>query len=714
MAYDIGPRIGIKGEKEFNDQINNINQNLRLLGSEMKEVTSRFKDNENSQDALTEKNKVMTKQLENQNQKLKLIEDQLKKETSKMLELADAVEEASKEFGENSVEVQKAQTAYKNQEKNVTSLKVSVNETKTYINKLSGEIKENKTSLDEMEKGLRDASTGMKKAGDEADDLKKDLEDIKDTAGDAGEAFKGAFAGAAITESLNNLGDSIRDVTEESKEYIRIMGVLETSSELAGYSTEQTAETYLQLYGILGDDQTAATTTANLQALGLSQEKLKEMTEGAIGAWAKYGDSIPIDGLAESINETVKVGQVTGTFADVLNWAGTSEDGFNEKLEKTKSKTERVNLILKELSKQGLTESAEKYRENQQALVENNEAQAELQNQMAQFSETMLPFLTTMTEIGVQAMQIFNSLPEPIQGIIIGIGGLALVLSQIAPLILALKALSIGSALSSLGGMITGTMIPAVGGMLTAVAPFLPWIALAVAAIAGIILVVQNWGEITEWFGEKWAQMCKFASEDSDDFFGDLKDVLKSAMTLLDGLVDFVAGVFTGDWERAWNGIKKIFSGIVGGFANIFKVPINAIIDGINWFISQINKIHLPDWGILGDYAGVGFNIPKIARLKVGMDFVPSDYFPAYLDYGEAVLTKEQNAKLRSMGGVDEMYEHYQEGINPNIRNSSYNFTGTQEIVLKNPVYLDGKLISENTTRHITSDQRLVKMTKGG
>ena len=48
----------------------------------------------------------------------------------------------------------------------------------------------------------------------------------------------------------------------------------------------------------------------------------------ATGIWAKYGDSIPLDGLAESINETANVGTVTGNLADALNWAGINEDDF--------------------------------------------------------------------------------------------------------------------------------------------------------------------------------------------------------------------------------------------------------------------------------------------------------------------------------------------------------------------------------------------------
>src|SRR5699024_773480 len=113
---------------------------------------------------------------------------------------------------------------------------------------------------------------------------------------------------------------------------------------------EQTAQTYERLQSVLGDTQTAATATANLQAIGLSQEDLMTVTDAAIGAWARYGDSIPIDSRAESINETIQAGTVTGTFADVLNWAGTNEDDFNAKLEAANSTSERANIVLQELA----------------------------------------------------------------------------------------------------------------------------------------------------------------------------------------------------------------------------------------------------------------------------------------------------------------------------------------------------------------------------
>lgn len=231
----------------------------------------------------------------------------------------------------------------------------------------------------------------VKDANRALDDMEKNMDDVEKSSSTFRDALKGAIVGSGIVEGVKGLASSLSDMAEESKENIKIMSSLETSSKLAGYSASETSETYKQLYGVLGDNQTAATTTANLQALGLEQDKLRQITEGAIGAWAKYGDSIPIDGLAESINETVKTATVTGNFADVLNWAGTSEDDFNAKLQKANSTSERANIVLQELTKQGLIKSADAWRENAGALVDANEAQAEFEQATSQLSQVILP-----------------------------------------------------------------------------------------------------------------------------------------------------------------------------------------------------------------------------------------------------------------------------------------------------------------------------------
>lgn len=243
----------------------------------------------------------------------------------------------------------------------------------------------------------------VKEANNALDDMEKNMDDVEKSSSTFRDALKGAIVGSGVVEGVKGLVSSLSDMAEESKENIKIMSSLETSSKLAGYSASETSETYKQLYGVLGDNQTAATTTANLQALGLEQDKLRQITEGAIGAWAKYGDSIPIDGLAESINETVKTATVTGNFADVLNWAGTNEDDFNAKLQKANSTSERANIVLQELTKQGLIKSADAWRENAGALVDANEAQAEFEQATSQLSQVVLP-ITSKIQSGLANM----------------------------------------------------------------------------------------------------------------------------------------------------------------------------------------------------------------------------------------------------------------------------------------------------------------------
>lgn len=123
--------------------------------------------------------------------------------------------------------------------------------------------------------------------------------------------------------------------------------------------------------------------------------------------------------------------------------------------------------------------------------------------------------------------------------------------------------------------------------------------------------------------------------------FSTIQSIVSGVMNVLQNIIDFIRNVFTGNWEGAWQNVRNIFSNIISGIANIFKTPLNWIIDGINSFIRGINSIKIPDWVPL--VGGLGFNIPTIPRLKVGIDYVPSDYYPAFLDKGERVLTKEEN-----------------------------------------------------------------------
>lgn len=578
MAYDIGPRIGIKGEKEFNSQIERINNGIRECGSEMNKLSSEFEENANSQEALIAKNKNLQKQLDLQKQKYQILEAQQEKQKKKLSELREAYDQVSREQGENSKEAGKLSSEISVQEKNVSKLSVAMNETESYMNKLTTSMKKNDTILDQIEQGARDAAAGYselddkaKKAGDQLDAIEKNTK---------AEAMQG------LADGISAAGDAMKDMVENSKEYLQIMGQLEASSQRLGYLTQETEQTYAQLYGVLGDQQTAATATANLQALGLSQQDLTEMTELAIGAWAQYGDSIPIDGLAEAINETAQTGVVTGTFADALNWAGISEDAFNKKLESTTSESERAKMIMEVLKSQGLDGVAQGYRDANGALIASNEAQAQYDEAMSQLAEIIMPAVTGALQLAADALSavagFFQSLPEPVQKVIEVIGIIIVVLGALAPVIL-----TVMGAVT----LLNASMLPMIG-----------IIAAIVAAIVIVIAVIQNWGAIVEWFQGIFKAAGDWIKNTWESIKQWFDDGVGKAIDAVAGMAAKVINFFRGIIDGAKENIGKIGDTIKNGFKEaidfITSLPgkalewgkdfIQGLIDGIKSMIGKI------------------------------------------------------------------------------------------------------------------------------
>ena len=355
MAVDIGPKIGIDGEAEFRKELNNINQQIKTLGSEMKSVTSAFDAGDDAERNLAEQTRILNAQIDAQEEKLKQLQRGLELSTEK---LGDA--------DSRTLRWQQA-------------------------------VHEATAELNRMKKQLNNVENGVEDMTDAVDDSSSSFEGF-------GKALVTGLSIGTVVNGVKELATSMMDLVTETQEYRSIMGSLEISSQNAGYTAQQTSETYKQLYGVLGDTQTAATATANLQAIGLSQEQLTEVTNAAIGAWATYGDSIPIDGLAEAINETIQAGTVTGTFADVLNWAGESEDAFNEKLAEANSTAERADLVMQTLAKQGLAQAGEAWRQNNQDIVAVNEAQAELDEAMGDLGELLAPLAAKVINFGADAI----------------------------------------------------------------------------------------------------------------------------------------------------------------------------------------------------------------------------------------------------------------------------------------------------------------------
>lgn len=561
MAADIGARIGIDGEKTFRESLGAINAQLKTLGSEMKATVAAFAGMEDSETSTAAKGQVLQKSLAVSAEKIEVLQAQSRRAKQKLSDLAQELEHAKTQFGENSAEAAKAQNAYNRQV--------------TVVNRLQTQINQTTADMSRMEREMRDLERGT-------DDVTEGLRDMGNEAEESGSAFRDAFLGGAVAGAVQSLASSISGLVESTTEYRKIMGTLEVSSEHAGYSAEETTQVYRQLYGVLGDTQQAATATANLQALGVSQQQLKQLTEGAIGAWATYGDSIPIDGLAEAINETVKVGQVTGTFADVLNWAGTSEDVFNERLAAAGTESERANLVLQELTEQGLMNAAAGWRENNAAIWEANEASAKLEENTGRLGEILSPMVTTLKE-GINAiLGITLNLIEEGNPLLALAAGLA---TAIAGMGLA--------TLISQGGMTVSvvTKMKQAFTLLNATMkanPILLVTSLLAGLVAAFVTAYQTneefrakvnaaWADVKAFVGEAVGDIVKLFQEDIPAavdhalqwFFSIPEEMRQLGGHIMEGLWNGIAEKLTGVKEKvqgAVNSIKQVFTGVKGFF----------------------------------------------------------------------------------------------------------------------------------------------------
>lgn len=130
--------------------------------------------------------------------------------------------------------------------------------------------------------------------------------------------------------------------------------------------------------------------------------------------------------------------------------------------------------------------------------------------------------------------------------------------------------------------------------------------------------------------------------------FSTIGQQLSAFIDFCNGIINFLKNVFKGDWQSAWQSIKDVFSSIVSGLASIFKAPINAIIDGINAFLSGLNTIKIPDW--VPGVGGRGFYFAQIPKLAKG-GIVDGATTAIIGESGrEAVLPLENNT-----GWIDEL-----------------------------------------------------------
>ena len=288
-------------------------------------------------------------------------------------------------------------------------------------------------------------------------DVKKKVQDVKQEIGDfAGDAekklggLKGVMqkVGSSVGDMAKKIGkglagaaSAVVGVAKATEEYRANQAKLVTAFQTAGASAETAKGVYKDLYRVLGEDDTSVEAANHLAQLTTNEKALSEWTTVCQGAFATFGDSIPIEGLTEAINETVKTGQVTGSLADAINWAKASNEDWSKALSGNKDAQEAFNAAIADgatkedafnaalaacnteaereaLTRQALTgiygDAAAQYEKNAAAVLAQREAQAKLQAALAKVGEVITPITTALMDLAAHGLELVTPLLEKV------------------------------------------------------------------------------------------------------------------------------------------------------------------------------------------------------------------------------------------------------------------------------------------------------------
>lgn len=500
---------------------------------------------------------------------------------------------------------------------------------------------EEERQYDSLKRAILQCENQLESYGKELADTKREAEasktslyqfgqTIEDNADKLEKAGKGVERGGlAISGGITAAATGLTALAESQEEAIAKNNQLETAFTSAGSTVEQAQTTYANFYRILGDGDTATEASQNLIRLTQDEEELKKWTDIAAGAYATFGDALPLENLAETAQETAHTGAVTGSFADALNWstasaeqwsqalsgnAGaqaafnkaiaegqTKEDAFNEALAACKTEQERATLVTDALA--GVYGDAGKaFQETNKDLLASRDAQNELETSMREMGEAALPVKQMVTEIGSEilgkltpalqaASDWFKSLSPEQQELVknLGLGVLAFggvttavgkFMQSAAPIGGAIKSIAggfvdLGGKADGLGGKFGGLGggWKSLTGLITA-NPIGLGIAAVSAAVAGLTWFFtqtetgkQMWADFTGWISEKWQGVCDFLSGAGEFWGGVWNDVTSGVEQFKSDVASKWEG-FKQDASNAWENIKSTVSEKAQGAAD--------------------------------------------------------------------------------------------------------------------------------------------------
>ena len=366
-AYDIGPKIGIEGEKEFRNSLKAIDSQIRALGSELKTLSKEYDENDRSIDGVVKKQKTLNSAIDATENKIKLLTSQYEKQSAELRKLEDALEKARRENGEGSDEALKAEAALAKQA--------------TTVNRLENQLQTARGQLADFGNQLENLGNRATIAGDKLQNAGDKIAGIGSKISSAGNVLTGAVtapllaAGAAAIsmasdyeESLNKVdvafGESSDRIREFAKTTVDTYGIAEgTALDMAALfgdmatsmsvPRDEAAEMSEMLVGLAGD--LASFKNISLDQVGTAlksiftgeTESLKElgvvMTEANLDAFALA------EGFGKTTDEMTEAEKVQLRYQYVLNATKNAQGDYARTADGTANSLRTMQESAKEL-----------------------------------------------------------------------------------------------------------------------------------------------------------------------------------------------------------------------------------------------------------------------------------------------------------------------------------------------------------------------------
>ncbi|MCF8018298.1 MAG: phage tail tape measure protein [Vallitaleaceae bacterium] len=143
-----------------------------------------------------------------------------------------------------------------------------------------------------------------------------------------------------------------------------------------------------------------------------------------------------------------------------------------------------------------------------------------------------------------------------------------------------------------------------------------------------------------------------------------IMQVIGGLLTTIKGIINFIVGVFTGDWGKAWTGVKDIFSGIFQSLGGIVKAPLNAVVSIVNGVIGSINKVgfDIPDWVPIVGGKKFTIDVPKIPMFAKGTNNTPDTFIAG--EKGAELITNAKGRKVFTAAQTGQIFNNINKGTN--------------------------------------------------